>query len=212
MNIYINTNEIESIKKRYNNYLNILNENANKIISYNEYLNNKSFIIYSLSFNKYRNEIYKILRDILKRETKFYSTSTLNSFFKETEKRLLYNEYKIVDSVAYIEDYNKQKLNIKQLILTENEIEQIETIFEYDEKTHVFSINENELQKELGKHIFNTSNKKQEMILKKIMEFNKICRDLFDVGIVAYNYINPNKDIDEIPMSEELAKNILRIE
>ena len=45
--IYKNTKEIETINSKYNNYCNILNENAEKIIAFNDYLNNKDFIIYN---------------------------------------------------------------------------------------------------------------------------------------------------------------------
>ncbi len=207
--IYKNTKEIETINSKYNNYCNILNENAKKIIAFNDYLNNKDFIIYTLFFSKYRIEIYNIITDIVKRESKFYTQELVTSIYRESEHKLLYNEYERNGQTMLITDYGKADMNIKQINISKEEVENIKRLLIYNESTHKFSVNNEELQKEIDKHIFYTKTKKQELILKKIKEFNKACKDLWDLDICAYNYLNPYKDITEIEMDELLAKDIL---
>lgn len=207
--IYKNTKEIEIIQRKYNNYCNVLNENAEKIIAFNDYLNNKDFIIYTLFFSKYRIEIYNIITDIVKRESKFYTQELVTSIYRESEHKLLNNEYERNGQTMLLTDYSKADMNIKQINISKEEIENIKRLLIYNESTHKFSVNNEELQKEIDKHIFYTKTKKQELILKKIKEFNKACKDLWDLDICAYNYLNPYKDTTEIEMDEELAKDIL---
>lgn len=207
--IYKNTKEIKRIENKYNNYANILNQNAAKIIAYNESFNNKDFILYSLQWDKYRVQIYNIIGDIVKRNTIFFSYELATDIFRETEQKLLHNEY-IREGLTLIpSDYNKQAMNIEQSSISNEEMDNLKRILDYNYTTHKFSVNNEELQKEIDKHIFYTKTKKQELILKKIKEFNKACKDLWDLDICAYNYLNPYKDLTEIEMDELLAKDIL---
>ena len=113
--IYKNTKEIETINSKYNNYCNILNENAEKIIAFNDYLNNKDFIIYTLFFSKYRIEIYNIITDIVKRESKFYTQELVTSIYRESEHKLLHNEYERNGQTMLLTDNSKADMNIKQI-------------------------------------------------------------------------------------------------
>lgn len=207
--IFKNEKEIKRIENKYNNYANILNQNAAKIIAYNESFNNKDFILYSLQWDYYRVQIYNIIGDIVKRKTIFFSHELVTDIFRETEHKLLHNEY-IREGLTLIpSDYNKQAMNIKQSNISNEEMDNLKRILDYNYTTHTFSVNAAELQKEIDKHIFYTKSKKQEKILKAVKEFNKACKDLWDLDICAYNYLNPYKDVTEIEMDELLAKDIL---
>lgn len=209
--IYINQSEIRCIKNKYNNYCNVLNENAKKIVKINPHFNNKDLILHTLCFNKYRKEIYKIIENIIAEESKFFSQELVSSIFFDTEYKLLYNHCRKEGTTLIGCNYAEYENNIKQITIGEDEIENINRMLDYDPITNTFTINNENLQKEIDKHIFNTENKKQEQILKNIEEFNKVCSELYKHGIAAYNYINPYEDITEIRMSEELAKDILNI-
>lgn len=209
--IYNNKSEIRCIKNKYSNYCNVLNENAKKIVKINPHFNNKDLILYTLCFNKYRKEIYKIIENIIAAKSKFFSQELVSSIFFDTEYKLLYNHCRKEGTTLLECNYAERENNIKQITIGDAEIEVINRMLDYNPITNTFTINNEQIEKKINKHIFYTENKKQEQILKNIEEFNKVCSELYKQGIVAYNYINPYNDITEIRMSEELAKDILNI-
>ena len=55
---YENINAINGIKETYKMYCEILNENTKKILDFDNSLNDKQFILYTLNFNHFKIEIY----------------------------------------------------------------------------------------------------------------------------------------------------------
>ena len=210
--IFENTKEIENIKSHYKKICDVLNENTQKILSYDPSLNDKLFILYTLNFNRFSHEIYHLLGKMIKKESKFFTPEMVTQYYYQTAHRLIYNECVRNGNVFQeTKHYELKENNLKQLYGIKD-IDNLLKMLDYDSEKHLFSINGEELQKEIDKHIFYTSNKKQDSIIKKINEFNKISNELWECGLCAYRYINPFKDITEISMSEELATDILMIE
>lgn len=210
---YENINAINGIKETYKMYCDILNENTKKILDFDNSLNDKQFILYTLNFNHFKSEIYNLLDGFIRKESRFVTSQLITDYFNTMEHKLLYNEY-IRNGNVYTETshYELRQNNLKQMYsVNENQIEKLNEFLDYDTIKHKFTINKEMIQKECEKHIFHTENKKQEQIIKKITEFNKICNELYELDICAYNYINPNKDLTQMEMNERLAKDIMNI-
>lgn len=211
---YENINAINGIKETYKMYCEILNENTKKILDFDNSLNDKKLILYTLNFNRFKEEIYNLLEDTIRKETRFVTSQLIMDYFLTMEHKLLHNECVRNGNIftETIESMNRLQYNLKQVYgVNETQIAKLNEFLDYDPIKHKFTVNKEILQKECDKHIFHTENKKQEQIIKKIREFNKVCNELYELDICAYNYINPNKDLTQIEMNEILAKDIMNV-
>ncbi len=211
--IFQNTKEQIALRERYASYAEILNENAQKIIKCNDNLNNKEFIIYTLSYNKNHKKILDVLESIMKTINPFITKDIVIGFNNEIKYKLLYNGYNIRKGFLNEIDYTKGHMNIKQIMhISDEEITNIIKVLDYNEDAHVFTINDEEIKRLQEKYIYYVKNKKQTEIINKIEELNRIFKQLDNLGIDIYYYLNNDNETTKIIMNDDLAKDIQIIE
>lgn len=187
--IYKNTEEIELTIKKTNEYVALLNDNYNRIMKENSYLNYK-IAYYHTFYNpntsnrtEFINKIYDEIANILDKNNPFNSAEMVHKFCIELNEKLHLN---------YYYDYNNNKTyypngkggNIQTI--RRSDFQFCERFITFDKEQNSFVVNEDEIKKFEEQKTYYTQNKKQEKITELLQQINEKVIELNTIGFTDY--------------------------